>query len=185
MTYLVFVGISVFLFSQVCCSLNQQCCFKSHTESSIDWIIYSLKTCKQISEIFTHRFHVAENSIEMTKKCLAINCCHFLNFIFAANTVIQTVKKNYFIFSKSSTFLVISIFTFCLCISERLFALWISIPFTSTWYNMEKVRHCMNSPPLFLTTFPVNVLIDLVNVWIYTTVKWYFQGIPSLNISED
>lgn len=43
----------------------------------------------------------------------------------------------------------------------------------------------MNSPPLFLTTFPVNVLVDLVNVWIYTTVKWYFQGIPSLNISED
>lgn len=130
-------------------------------------------------------FMLLKIQLKWLKKCLAINCCHFLNFIFAANTVIQTVKKNYFIFSKSSTFLVISIFTFCLCISERLFALWISIPFTSTWYNMEKVRHCMNSPPLFLTTFPVNVLIDLVNVWIYTTVKWYFQGIPSLNISED
>lgn len=33
-------------------------------------------------------------------------------------------------------------------------------------------------PPLFLTTFPVNV-------WIYTTVKWYFQGSPCFNISED
>lgn len=40
-------------------------------------------------------------------------------------------------------------------------------------------------PASISTTFPVNVLIDLVNVWIYTTVKWYFQGIPSLNISED
>lgn len=40
-------------------------------------------------------------------------------------------------------------------------------------------------PSLFLTTFPVNGLIDLVNVWIYTIVKWYFQGSPSFNISED
>lgn len=52
---------------------------------------------------------------------------------------------------------------FCLCFSERLFALWISIPFTSAWYNMEKVRHYMNSHRYFLP--PSQWMYGFIPLW--------------------
>lgn len=128
-------------------------------------LIYSLKTCKHISEEFTHRFHVAENSMVRAKKKLS--------------------RYNYIIFSKSSMFLLISNFAVLFVFFRTTVRLMDQHTFHLHLIQYGKGKALYEFPSLFLTTFPVNGLIDLVNVWIYTIVKWYFQGSPSFNISED
>lgn len=118
------------------------------------------------------------------KNSVPVNSCHFLNFIFAANTA-SYCKNNYFVFSKSSMFLLISNFAVLFVFFRTTVRLMDQHTFHLHLIQYGKGKALYEFPSIFLTTFPVNGLIDLVNVWIYTTVKWYFQGSPCFNISED
>lgn len=118
------------------------------------------------------------------KNSVPVNSCHFLNFIFAANTVLHTVKTTTLSLVKV-VFLLISNFAVLFVFFRTIVRLMDQHTFHLHLIQYGKGKALYEFPSLFLTTFPVNGLIDLVNVWIYTTVKWYFQGIPSFNISED
>lgn len=119
------------------------------------------------------------------KTCLAVSCCHFLDFIFAANTVLHTVKTTTLSLVKVVCFFLISNFAVLFVFFRTTVRLMDQHTFHLHLIQYGKGKALYEFPSLFLTTFPVNGLIDLVNVWIYTTVKWYFQGSPCFNISED
>lgn len=119
------------------------------------------------------------------KNSVAVNCCHFLNFIFAANTVLHTVKTTTLSLVKVVCFFLISNFAVLFVFFRTTVRLMDQHTFHLHLIQYGKGKALYEFPSIFLTTFPVNGLIDLVNVWIYTTVKWYFQGSPCFNISED
>lgn len=57
--------------------------------------MYSLKTCKHISEEFTHRFHVAENSMvraKKKKKIVSLSTVVTFLTLFLQLTLLHTVK---------------------------------------------------------------------------------------------
>lgn len=119
------------------------------------------------------------------KNSVPVNSCHFLNFIFAANTVLHTVKTTTLSLVKVVCFFLISNFAVLFVFFRTTVRLMDQHTFHLHLIQYGKGKALYELPSLFLTTFPVNGLIDLVNVWIYTTVKWYFQGSPCFNISED
>lgn len=119
------------------------------------------------------------------KNSVPVNSCHFLNFIFAANTVLHTVKTTTLSLVKVVCFFLISNFAVLFVFFRTTVRLMDQHTFHLHLIQYGKGKALYEFPSLFLTTFPVNGLIDLVNVWIYTIVKWYFQGSPSFNISED
>lgn len=119
------------------------------------------------------------------KNSVPVNSCHFLNFIFAANTVLHTVKTTTLSLVKVVCFFLISNFAVLFVFFRTTVRLMDQHTFHLHLIQYGKGKALYEFPSLFLTTFPVNGLIDLVNVWIYTTVKWYFQGSPCFNISED
>lgn len=119
------------------------------------------------------------------KNSVPVNSCHFLNFIFAANTVLHTVKTTTLSLVKVVCFFLISNFAVLFVFFRTTVRLMDQHTFHLHLIQYGKGKALYEFPSLFLTTFPVNGLIDLVNVWIYTTVYWYFQRSPSFNISED
>lgn len=119
------------------------------------------------------------------KNSVPVNSCHFLNFIFAANTVLHTVKTTTLSLVKVVCFFLISNFAVLFVFFRTTVRLMDQHTFHLHLIQYGKGKALYEFPSIFLTTFPVNGLIDLVNVWIYTTVKWYFQGSPCFNISED
>lgn len=123
--------------------------------------------------------------LKKNKNSVPVNSCHFLNFIFAANTVLHTVKTTTLSLVKVVCFFLISNFAVLFVFFRTTVRLMDQHTFHLHLIQYGKGKALYELPSLFLTTFPVNGLIDLVNVWIYTTVKWYFQGSPCFNISED
>lgn len=123
--------------------------------------------------------------LKKNKNSVPVNSCHFLNFIFAANTVLHTVKTTTLSLVKVVCFFLISNFAVLFVFFRTTVRLMDQHTFHLHLIQYGKGKALYEFPSLFLTTFPENGLIDLVNVWIYTTVKWYFQGSPCFNISED